>query len=687
MDANCFGKCKASELRAEIRQARKKAKPQARIRIILKKVISNIILNKIELASLMNDIVYLLTYNDYEINRLCSDFIVHYAVYNPDDARNALDFYVRFSKDKDPLLRALAIKTVSSVDLKDFFRLAMDIVTPLLNDENPHVKTAAAFAVARLFHENQRRVMEAGLVEELNNLLYDENTNVVSNALAALDSITKTSASHTLNVNKEHLLLLLEGIGSASEWKQVYLLDALMSYVPQNSEDAIQMMEVILPSLLHENTSVVLNTIKLVVYLSNFIDTPEITIPNLGKRVGAALASLLYKPAEIQFLVLRNVILVLLGKGYLIEVDVGQFFWNFDDPMYIKDTKLEIIYLLANEDNIEVVFRELEEYATDVDEKMARKAIRAFGNLSVKLERAASRCVALLADLLSFEHEHIAQEAVVVLSNILRKYENSYEEFIEPILRRYECLVDVDAKIALAWIVGQFPSKVEHIDKIFQFMCGSFENESLSVQNAIMTAVVKYYVAYPTRGDSIVLQVLKFATENSGNPDLRERGFFYWRMISHEMNGSSSETFQKYTKEIVVDHKCQITPDNENIDPANLEELELNIGSLASIYLKSVRTVFRLAKKKALPASPALQKRRSPPLLNGQSTAKATNATKDDSVRENYRETLFSNAGHNRSNLSFASELTQISSEKSNKEGFRNKLVRRASSMISKKAL
>lgn len=682
MDANCFGKCKASELRAEISQARKKTKPQARIRIILKKVISNIILNKVELASLMKDIIYLLTYDDYEINRLCSEYIVHYAVYNTVDATNALDFYVRFSKDKDPLVRALAIKTVSSVPLKEFFSVAMDIVRPLLNDSNPHVKTAAAFGVARLFQANPQKIVESGLVEELNNLLYDENENVVANVLAALDSITKSSTSLTLTVNKEHLILILNGIGTASEWKQVYLLDALMSYVPQTSEDAIQMMEVVIPSLQHENASVVLNTIKLVVYLSNFIESPEIAVPNIDKRLGAALVSLLYKPAEIQFLVLRNVILILLGRNYLIDIEVSQFFWNFDDPMYIKDTKLEIIYLLANEDNTEVVFRELEEYATDVDEKMARKAIRAFGNLSIKLEKAASRCVALLADLLSFKHEHIAQEAVIVLSNILRKYEKSYEEFIDPIIKHYECLVDHDSKIALAWIAGQYPSKIENADEIFKFMCGTFEKENLSVQNAVMTAVVKYYVAYPTRGDSLVLQILKYATEDSGNPDLRERGFFYWRMISHEMNASSGDSFQMYTKNVVIDFKCQIAPDNENIDPANLDELELNIGTLASIYLKSLRTVFRLAKKKTLPVSPALQPRRPPNYVNRQPSTKALKSAR---APAKHRESIFHNT--NRSNLSFGSDVTQNSGEKQSKEGFRNKLVRRASSLMSKKTL
>lgn len=613
MDTNYFGKCRVSELRAELSQARKKAKPQARIKVVLKRVISNIILNKIELASLMNDIVGLFTYDNYEISRHCSHYITHYAVNNPDDALGALDFYLRFARAKDPLFRALAIKTVSSVPIKQYFRLGVEMAHQLLHDKNPHVRTAAAFAVARLFQQNEKKVSESGLIEELNTLLYDENKNVVSNALAALDSITQSSETHSFNVYKEHLLQLISGIGTTSEWKQIYLLDALMSYVPQTSEDAIQMMEAILSCLLHENVAVVLNTVKLIVYLSNFIESPEAAIPLLDKRVGAALVSLLYKPAEIQFLVLRNVILLLLGRRYLVELDVKQFFWNFDDPMFVKDTKIEIIYLLANEDNLEIVFRELEEYATNRDEKMSRKAVRAFGILSVKLEAAAARCMTLLTDLLTKDSPHIVQESIVVFCNIIRKYGKPYEKYLDQIVEHYKILVDTDGRIALAWLVGQYVDKVTISDEIIEYFCNSFEKESLGVQQAIMTTIIKYYVAFPKKAEPLVLKILKFATEETGNPDLRERGYFYWHMISHKQNSTAGQALQRFTREIVVNGNVHIKPVIENIDPENLDELELNIGTLASIYLKPIRQVFKYAKIKTLPSSPVIVERRKPP--------------------------------------------------------------------------
>lgn len=605
-DSKYFAKCKASELRAELVQARKKLKPHARIKVVLKKVLANVILNKAELASLMLEIVETMAVDDYQIRRMCSQYVIHYAVLNVKPALFALNFYVRFAEDHDSALRALATKTATSVSLNEFVKVGLTITKKLLRDKNPHVRTTAAFGVARLFQNDPDATSKEGLINNLNELLYDENKTVVANALAALASITETSPTLNLAIDRDHSLTLAQGLTQASEWRQVYLLNSLTAFVPQTSLEAQVLMEAVLPCLQHDNLAVVLNATKVVVYLSNYMEEDQLLI--LPKRLGASLVSLLFKPHEVQFLVLRNVILILLGKRWLLDVDVDQFFWRYDDPIYVKDTKLEIIYLLADENNIDVVYGELEEYATEVDVHMARKAIRAFGNLAVKLEVAAPKCVEILADLISNEIPYVVQEVAVVLKNIVRKYPGKYDHIIGQIVRRYEMMDEPDAKVAVCWLIGQYSDKLTVADRALNYFVQNISEVPLEVQYAVITAVVKYYVQLPVKGEPLLLKTLKFATEESDNPDLRDRGFFYWRMITYP--GHDANDFQKLTKEVVINPDPRITSENENIDPAIIEELELNIGTLASIYLKSVHHVFRLAKKKLLPASPALQPRR-----------------------------------------------------------------------------
>ncbi len=52
------------------------------------------------------------------------------------------------------------------------------------------------------------------------------------------------------------------------------------------------------------------------------------------------------------------------------------------------------------------------------------------------------------------------------------------------------------------------------------------------VQLQLLTATVKLFLQDPGNTQDMVQRVLNMATENSDNPDLRDRGFVYWRLLS-----------------------------------------------------------------------------------------------------------------------------------------------------------
>lgn len=54
--------------------------------------------------------------------------------------------------------------------------------------------------------------------------------------------------------------------------------------------------------------------------------------------------------------------------------------------------------------------------------------------------------------------------------------------------------------------------------------------------------------------------------------------------------------------------KPPITAESEKLDPRTLEELCLNVGTLATVYLKPIHQVFRAARPRRLQPSPALQR-------------------------------------------------------------------------------
>jgi len=373
-----------------------------------------------------------------------------------------------------------------------------------------------------------------------------------------------------------------------------------MSYVPQESGEALLLAERIVPRLQHSNSAVVLTSIRVIMYLMNYIDDQK-KIDELSKRLSPPLITLLSKPPEVQYLALRNAILILQRRPEVLQNDIRVFFCKYNDPIYVKVTKLELIFMLANRDNISVVLNELREYATEIDVQFVRKAVRAIGKLAIKIEPAARKCIDALLDLVNAKVPYIVQEATVVIKNIFRKYPNQYESVISTVISQIDDLDEPEAKAAIVWIIGEYADRIDNADSLLQDYLATFHEESTEVQLALLTATVKLFLLRPTKGSELVPQVLKWCTEEVDDPDLRDRGFMYWRLLS---------TDPVTAKKIVMGTKPPITAESEKLDPATLEELCLNIGTLATIYLKPVQQVFRAARPRHLQDSPALQKRK-----------------------------------------------------------------------------
>ena len=67
----------------------------------------------------------------------------------------------------------------------------------------------------------------------------------------------------------------------------------------------------------------------------------------------------------------------------------------------------------------------------------------------------------------------------------------------------------------------------------------------------------------------MVQRVLQLATEESDDPDLRDRGFVYWRLLS---------TNPEAAKAVVLSEKPNIADDTFTLEPAVLDMLIGQVG-------------------------------------------------------------------------------------------------------------
>ncbi|GAP87356.2 putative AP-2 complex subunit beta [Rosellinia necatrix] len=605
-DSKLFARGKVAELRAELNSGSKKDKNFTQKKIALKKIVANMTMSNNEMVSLFPDVISCMQIQNLEIKKMCFLFLVNYSRMRAEIAIKAIPVLQQDMDDPNPLVRALALRTMSYVHVKEFVVATVPLVRRLLRDPDPYVRKTAAYCVAKLYDHDKLMVEQSDLIEGLNRLLRDDNPTVVASALSSLMDIWERSETIKLTLDYSNASKMVAILPDCSEWGQTYILEALMSYVPQESGEATLLAERIAPRLSHSNSAVVLTCIRVMLYLMNYI-ADEKQISALCRKLSPPLVTLLAKGSEVQYLALRNALLILQRRPDVLRNDIRVFFCKYNDPIYVKVTKLELIFMLANEKNIEEVLTELREYATEVDVHFVRKAVRAIGKLAIKIEPAARRCINLLLELVSTKVPYIVQEATVVIRNIFRKYPNQYESIIGVLCEHLDSLDEPEAKAAMVWVIGQYADRIENSDALLEDFLYSFAEEPVEVQLALLTATVKLFIQRPTKGQDLVPRVLKWATEETDNPDLRDRAYMYWRLLSTDVN---------LAKQIVMGEKPPITAESEKLDPQTLEEMCLNVGTLATIYLKPVQTVFRSARPRRLADSPALQKHSLPTSQN-----------------------------------------------------------------------
>ncbi|EGX92722.1 AP-2 complex subunit beta [Cordyceps militaris CM01] len=601
-DSKLFARGKVAELRLELNSGGKKDKNYSMKKIALKRIVANMTMSNNDMVALFPDVIGCMNLPSLEIKKMCFLYLVNYARVRPEIAVKAIPVLELDMEDSNPLVRALALRTMSYIHVREFVEAAVPIAKHMLRDSDPYVRKTAAFSVAKLYDHDRDMVEGSDLIERLNSLLRDDNPTVVASALAALMDIWERSDAIKLTIDYSNASKMVAILADCSEWGQTYILEALMSYVPQESGEASLLAERISPRLSHSNSAVVLTCIRVILYLMNYI-ADEKQISTLCRKLSPPLVTLLAKGPEVQYLALRNALLILQRRPEVLKNDIRVFFCKYNDPIYVKVTKLELIFMLANEQNIDEVLTELREYATEIDVHFVRKAVRAIGKLAIKIEPAAPRCINLLLELVATKVTYIVQEATVVIRNIFRRYPNQYESIISTLCEHLDSLDEPEAKAAMVWVIGEYADRIENSDALLDDFLYAFTEEPVEVQLALLTATVKLFIQRPTRGQELVPKVLKWATEETDNPDLRDRAYMYWRLLSTDVG---------LAKQIVMGEKPPITAESEKLEPAILEEMCLNVGTLATVYLKPVQTVFRTARVRKLADSPALQKQNLP---------------------------------------------------------------------------
>ncbi|RZF41811.1 hypothetical protein LSTR_LSTR005273 [Laodelphax striatellus] len=579
------------ELKSELNSDKKEKKREA-----VKKVIASMTVGK-DVSALFPDVVNCMQTDNLELKKLVYLYLMNYAKSQPDMAIMAVNTFVKDCEDANPLIRALAVRTMGCIRVDKITEYLCEPLRKCLKDEDPYVRKTAAVCVAKLYDINAQLVEDQGFLDQLKDLLSDSNPMVVANAVAALSEMNEasTSGSPLIEMNAQTINKLLTALNECTEWGQVFILDSLANYSPKDDREAQSICERITPRLAHANAAVVLSAVKVLMKFMEMLASESDFVSTLTKKLAPPLVTLLSSEPEVQYVALRNINLIVQKRPDILKHEMKVFFVKYNDPIYFKLEKLDIMIRLASQSNIAQVLSELKEYATEVDVDFVRKAVRAIGRCAIKVEQSAERCVSTLLDLIQTKVNYVVQEAIVVIKDIFRKYPNKYESIISTLCENLDTLDEPEARASMIWIIGEYAERIDNADELLESFLEGFHDENTQVQLQLLTAIVKLFLKRPSDTQELVQQVLSLATQDSDNPDLRDRGFIYWRLLS---------TDPAAAKEVVLAEKPLISEETDLLEPTLLDELICHISSLASVYHKPP-TAFvegRAGLRKSLPA-------------------------------------------------------------------------------------
>ncbi|KAK4051465.1 beta-adaptin [Microbotryomycetes sp. JL221] len=563
-----------AELRADLNSQYRDTRKEA-----IKRVIASMTVGK-DVSALFPDVLKNMQTDDLEQKKLVYLYLMNYAKTQPELVILAVNTFVKDTDDPNPLIRALAIRTMGCLRADKILDYVSDPLRKCLKDENPYVRKTAAICVLKLFDLKPSLAIEHGFVGQLQEMVTDSNPMVVANAVLALTEIQESSEDESVFVlDSATLSRLLVALGECTEWGRIAILNAVAKYTAEDEKEAEHICERVIPQFQHANGSVVLAAIKVIMIHIRTVHREDF-VRGILRKMAPPLVTLVSSAAEVQWVALRNINLILQKRPDALSNEMRVFFCKYNDPPYVKVEKLEIMIKLATEKNVDTFLSELKEYASEVDVDFVRKSVRAIGHCAIKLEGATERCVNVLLDLISTRVSYVVQESIIVIKDIFRKYPHRYEGIIPTLCASLDSLDEPEAKASLIWILGEYSDKIDNADELIGSFLDTYTEEPIQVQLQTLTAVVKLFLRRPEAAQALVQRVLGLATKTADSADLRDRAYIQWRLLSSDTEAA---------KAVVLASRPPISLPATSVPSTLLEELIGELGCLSAVYHKPAR--------------------------------------------------------------------------------------------------
>lgn len=402
--------------------------------------------------------------SNLDVRKLVYIVLLRYANTNPDLTLLSINSFQRDLSDPSPLLRAMALRVLSSIKVRMVAPIVIMAVSKASRDPNPYVRKIAALAIPKCFQIDSSQL--STLLESLATLLADKSPFVLGSALSAFQQV----CPERWDLLHHDYRKICHALADMDEWSQITALQVLSRYAranfvkpwgkeaeveqpaPQATADANKAsdsprptesrketdgLEAFLTSdtaavpaasstnkaspsqtsahkstnlevdqdlqLLLAKTQNLLHSRSAAVVMGAVRLFYYLSPPSQHYLLVRPLLRILHSSSEISFVVLHNILTMAKRTRELFAPHVTSFFLgaSHEESVHVSHLKLDILVSVCTNDNLSLVFAELATHIRSPEERVAVHAVSCLGQLASRREFASSsQCLAALLNLL-----------------------------------------------------------------------------------------------------------------------------------------------------------------------------------------------------------------------------------------------------------------------------------------------
>jgi AP-3 complex subunit beta len=406
-----------------------------------------------DVSSLYPSVAKLVVTPNHEIKKMVYIYLVHYAEVEPEAALLAINTLKKELSNPNQLVRANALRTMSSIRVRIIAQLVGLAVKQASTDSSPYVRKAAAHAVPKLVSLDPEQ--EEPMLAVMETLLNDNATMVLASAVTTFNEVCPNEWG-LIHRNFRKFCGLLADL---DEWGQISALHMLTRYgrtqfldpdaereakkargerqkpastegesdeSSDDEEDAFAsiasaeasmdpdhrlLLRSALPLLQSRNAGVVLAVATLYHYLAPRLEQ---------QKIAKSLIRILHTRKEARYVILNGILTLVEANPDMFRPHLSDFFVESSEPTYIRKIKIDIVTLLANEGNISRILREFKIYVSQEDKDFVKASIQAIGRCAMLLPEVTETCMHCLTSLIGTHSEAAVAEAIVVVKKLLQ---------------------------------------------------------------------------------------------------------------------------------------------------------------------------------------------------------------------------------------------------------------------------